>query len=181
MLSSTGVLKWSNVGYLVKLIREETGMPFYVARSGCLTPGSLRDMTRTFCLGRSLNLTGLFDADRSETTINWCGKAVKLWYTLTEKNSRARWFGPRRGKTAGQTPGSTCKNLVKCLEEITRKCESEGGPGEAVEAINLVGWRSEDKEDDEGPKDDARSATGGKLVIAEPDGGDGKGPGTDAL
>lgn len=123
------VLQLSNVGHLVKFIREETGEA--VLRRVCRLYNRWKpegnDPCLSYWLGCSLNLTGLY-AQRSESIIR-CGKAIRLWYRLTQNNGRARWFGPRRGKTARQTaPGSTRKKLLKCLEDNARERNAKGGP-----------------------------------------------------
>lgn len=156
------VLKWGYCGDLVTLIRKETGdgMLRRVVRAYNTWKLEGRPPYVSFCLAKSLNFAGLLDAQDSDGRVNWLGRAMKFWFTLTAGNGRGRWFGPRKGKTANQTAGSTRKKLQDLLEQLARERETDGGCEKGtVDTVDLTGWDS-----DEG--DDADGAVAGTSMYA---------------
>lgn len=103
----------------------------------------------SFCLAKSLNLTGLLVFQYTNgSSINWLGRAMKLWFTIIAGNGRGRRYGPRKGKSANQTPGSTWKKLKDLLELLAKERESETGCEKGtVETVDLTGWASSDEGD----------------------------------
>lgn len=136
----------------MRLIRNETGDEVLrrVVRLYNVWKPEGRPPYVSFCLAKSLNLTGLLDFEYTGgSKVSWLGLAMKLWFTLTAGNGRGRWFGPRKGKTANQTPGSTRKKLKDLLELLAKERELETGCEKGtVETIDLTGWVSSDEGDD---------------------------------